>query len=217
MSSPVPSVSDLSGASVPNADGSGNAGGSVPVPSTAPVPAEEAKFTQADVDRLITARLAREREQAEAKATRAREQQAADTLVAQGQFQALAEQHARRAEQLEAELSQQNAFVDRYADSLRKINRARIKDWSDEAKALIPRGDDVDPVEQAEAIERAAALVERLRALEGSPGGGPPGSAAGRIRPPGNPPSPRAVGPAPDDAALADEKARLRARGTYLP
>jgi hypothetical protein len=197
---------------VPEGTTDANGGGTAGTPATTAVAEEQPKFTQADVDRLIATRLGREREQAEARTVRERERLAAAQLEADGQFKTLAEQHMRRVDELAAELTQHETILDRYAESLRKINKTRMKDWPDEAKALVPRGDEVDPVDQAEAIERAAPLVARLAELEGT-------SPMARVRPflPGNAPAPRPAAGTPDTSALDAERAKLRQKGIYAP
>lgn len=63
---------------------------------------EAAKFTQADVDRILTERLSKEKSKAEAAQKKAAEEAAAKALTEQGEYKTLAEQRAQRIAELEA-------------------------------------------------------------------------------------------------------------------
>ena len=67
--------------------------------------AQEQKFTQADLDRIINERLAKERQKADEKQKKAAEDAAAKTLAEQGEFKALAETRAARIAELEAAMA----------------------------------------------------------------------------------------------------------------
>lgn len=106
----------------------------------------ERTFTQADVDRIITERLAKERTKAESMATKAREEAERKAAEEQGRYQQLYEAAQKRIAEKEAELkAAQIASIKREVASrlnmpLALANRLQGEDEADieaDAKALL--------------------------------------------------------------------------------
>ena len=106
----------------------------------------ERTFTQADVDRIITERLAKERTKAESMATRAREEAERKAAEEQGRYQQLYEAAQKRIAEKDAELkAAQIASIKREVASrlnmpLALANRLQGEDEADieaDAKALL--------------------------------------------------------------------------------
>lgn len=168
----------------------------------------EKRFTQADVDRVVDARLKRERDAVSARADRERQEAANRAAAAQGEWQKLAGQHEARVRDLEAAQQTRDAEVEAYRKELSKVTRDQVKSWPEKLRKALPETD--DPLELSEAIRRLAPVADDLAA-----GGSQPMTQSPR---PGMPAAPRpAGGMTPDQAARQAEIARLRARGGYAP
>jgi hypothetical protein len=153
------------------------------------------KFTQADLDRAISARLERERKTAEDKV--ARERAAADTerMKQQQEWEELAKTHEQTLREREAEFEPIKTRYEALADlENKRINNA-MKDWPADARGLVPDTDDV--AARLAAFDRVNALLTK-------------GVLAPRT--PGNTPGPRPQA-GPDGAQKTEEY--LRANGRY--
>lgn len=106
-------------------------------------PAEEAKFTQADIERIIAERLDRERKKAEEKAAKAQAEAEAKALAEQNQFKELAEKHAQRIAQLEAI----EPKAQRYEAALVKLLEAQRKSIPEHVITLLDKLDVADQLE----------------------------------------------------------------------
>ena len=106
---------------------------------------EEAKFTQADVERIIAERLDRERKKAEEKAAKAQAEAEAKALAEQNQFKELAEKHAQRIAKLEAI----EPKAQRYEAALTKLLETQRKSIPEHVITLL---DKLDPADQLEWI-----------------------------------------------------------------
>lgn len=116
--------------------------------SQAPAP-QERTFTQADVDRLIGERLAKERSKAETMATKAREEAERKAAEEQGKYQELYEKAKRESAELESKLKAAEIA------SIKRDVAARLN--MPTALALRLQGDDEASIE-ADAKSLMAAL-----------------------------------------------------------
>jgi hypothetical protein len=160
-----------------------------------------AQYTQEDVDRLVAERLGSARAEAEAAATRAREQAEEQRLKAAGAWEKIAEERAGKVGELESINSQHEADLDAYREALRKHNKAQMADWPAVLRDAVPHGEDDDPLDVARAIESHRGVAKELA-----------GGASGRGGVPGLGSAPRPA-PGPDAAEQVDRY--LRSRGTY--
>ena len=106
-------------------------------------PAEEAKFTQADIERIIAERLDRERKKAEEKAAKAQAEAEAKALEEQKQYKELAEKHAARIAQLEAI----EPKAQRHEAALVKLLEAQRKSIPEHVITLLDKLDVADQLE----------------------------------------------------------------------
>lgn len=118
--------------------------------------APEAKFTQADIDRIVKERLERAEAKAQSKAQKAREEAEAKALEENQEFQKLAEQRAAKVSELEASSATLTERVEtvtaeneRYKGALDSILKAQREGIDDGVIALL---DKLDPVDQLEWI-----------------------------------------------------------------
>lgn len=114
----------------------------------------EPKFTQADIDRIVTERLERERKKSEANAQKAKEQAEAKALEEQQKFQELAEKRGTKVAELEstvgtltADLEAATEEAKRYKAALNGLLEKQRKAVPEHLVALL---DKLDPVEQLE-------------------------------------------------------------------
>lgn len=145
----------------------GNEGEPAPTGTTE---AKEPTFTQADIDRIITERLERERKKSEEKTKRATEEAQAKALEEQQKFQELAQQRGTKVAELEAlstelstKLEATDATAKRYQKALNTILAEQLKRVPDHLTGLLNR---LDPVEQ---LEWLAQNGEKLTAPSGVP------------------------------------------------
>lgn len=155
-------------------------------PVTPPDPkADEPRFTQADIDRIVKERLERAERTAQEKADAERKKLEEEQAKQQGEWQKLAEQRAADLEKLQNELK-----TERYNALRSKVATAHNLP-ADMATRLV--GDD-----EAALNEDAKRLAELI---------------APKTPPPGNGPSPKpagsAGGPSEDEARLAHRRATL--------
>lgn len=155
-------------------------------PETPPAPkADEPKFTQADIDRIVKDRLDRAEKASAEKLQKEQEAAEQKRLQEQGEFKTLAEKEKARADQLEATLKQ------------RDFDALRLKVATDNnlpaAWAVRLVGDD-EAALTADAKELAKTLVPATPV-------------------PGASPSPKSSGPA--GALSDDEARRTHSRGLY--
>ncbi len=132
----------------------------------------EAKFTQADVDRLIGERLKRAEESAAQKSRKAAEDAEAKALADSQKFKELSEKQAARLLELETAsgetgkaIEQLNADRDRYRKALEENVKERRKGLGEHIVALL---DNLDPIAQLDWLTKNAAK------LGGAAGGPPP-------------------------------------------
>lgn len=132
----------------------------------------EAKFTQADVDRMIGERLKRAEESAVQKSKEAATKAEAKALADSQQFKELSEKQAARLLELETAsgetgkaIEQLNADRDRYRKALEENVKERRKGVPEHIGALL---DALDPIAQLDWLTKNAAK------LGGAAGGPPP-------------------------------------------
>lgn len=111
----------------------------------------EKKFTQADLDRVVSERLEREKKQREKAATKAREEAEAKALEDQKEYQSLAEKRQEKIGELEAEVERLSGVVadvepkaKKYQATLEKELEARMEGVPDYIKGLLEGRDPVD-------------------------------------------------------------------------
>ena len=131
----------------------------------------EAKFTQADIDRIVGERLKRAEESAAQKSKEAAAKAEAKALADSQQFKELSEKQAARLLELETAsgetgkaIEQLNAERDRYRKALEENVKERKKGLGDHIISLL---DNLDPVSQLEWLTKNWAKL-------GSNAGGPP-------------------------------------------
>lgn len=147
-------------------------------PVTGPNDGQEAKFTQADLERIVGERLERERRKTEAATAKAQEEAEAARLKEQGLWQKAAEQAETKVKELSPQLEAATAEVTRWREIVTAQIDSEIKTWPAEVLALIPAAD-TDPLARYDAVNRTRPLAAKL---------------AGTPPPPGNGPNPRPVG-----------------------
>lgn len=149
----------------------------------------ERRFTQAEVDDVVKARLAEEQNRAKTRETAAQRKTAEEALAKNQEWQTLAEQRGTELEQTKTRAE----TADRYAERLNTWVESEIKDWPKEVTALDPGKDRLE--DRLTWIEQARPLAQRLASLPT-----PPSTEAGRRNsgPPANtPPTPPAGGEQP--------------------
>lgn len=120
---------------------------------------EEKKFTQKEIDAIISDRLAREKKAQEAAAEKLKKQAEEDALVKNQEFQKLADERGKRVAELEgqvAELTTVREQAERYKGALGKYLEAERKGLPKHVLTLLEK---LDPVDQ---IEYIAANREEL-------------------------------------------------------
>lgn len=138
-----------------------------------------AVFTQADVDRIVKDRLEREKTAREKVALKAKEDAEAEGLKKNQEWQALAQKHEARTNELLAKLDELEPLgdqVDRYKGALESYLVTEKKDLPKHVLVLLEM---LDPVEQ---IEYLAANREELGKVGGKLGGGVPASPEPKAR-----------------------------------
>jgi DNA repair exonuclease SbcCD ATPase subunit len=154
---PVPApASEPSTAQLPTDHGTGANAGQTQTVTDAGQDAGR-RYTQEDIDRVVSERLNRQRAQLAREAEEGR-------LKAQQEWQRLATQHEARVKELEPQLEALQAGLEARDAELLKTVKAETKDWPPEAKALIPH--EGDALAQMAAVDKARALVAKL----GEPG-----------------------------------------------
>lgn len=174
-----------------NTDGTATATGTQPANT-------EAKFSQADIDRIVKDRLDKERERIAKSQTEAQEkaerEAAEKKALEDGEFRKVIDAKETELSSLrpKAELAVElSTFVNETID-------AEIKEWPDEVKTLVPDAADV----QARAAE-----VKKLRPLAAKLSTAPPR--------PGNGRDPKPAGALSPAAELEHKKRELRQSGGY--
>lgn len=188
-------VADTDTQTNPNADASGNGG-------TDTQAAGERRFTQAELDAHIDARLKRERAATEAKS--AADKQAAETerLKQQAEWEKVANQHEQTVRELTPQLETAHARYAALAERNNKLIDQTIKDWPIEIRRLVPASDDV--AARLDAFDNAKSIFEKFGNVQ------TPNTQPYR---PGSAPSPRPG--APNKSAVDQEMERLQASGKY--
>lgn len=135
----------------------------------------EPKFTQADIDRIVTERLERERKKSDDKAQKAKEEAEAKALEEQQKFQELAEKRGTKVTELETsvtdlttKLETATAKAERFEAALNGLLEKQRKAVPEHLVALL---DKLDPVEQ---LEWLASNTDKLTV------GGVPGTPKGQ-------------------------------------
>lgn len=112
----------------------------------------EKVFTQAELDRIVADRLAREKTQREKAATKAREEAEAKALEEQKEYQQLAEKRQQKIADLEAEVQSLNESLSeiepkakKYQETLQKRLDAEMEGVPEHIQSLL---EDRDPVDQ---------------------------------------------------------------------
>lgn len=120
---------------------------------------QEAKFTQADIDRIVKERLDKAAKKSEEAQKKAAEEAAAKTLTEQGEYKTLAEQRAQRIAELEAESakgSEVAARLEKYESALKATVDNQLKALPDHLKPLLAK---LDLTEQMEWLSANAEKV----------------------------------------------------------
>jgi predicted nuclease with TOPRIM domain len=115
----------------------------------------------ADIQDYIK-RLRTENEEANKKAKReADEKSKAEEkrLAEQGEFKALAEKHETRVKELEPVQERYSKLAELTSQRI----QSEIKDWPAEAKALLPAGENIDPLALMDAVDKVRPIVEKLK------------------------------------------------------
>lgn len=130
----------------------------------------EPTFTQADIDRIVTERLERERKKSDEKARKAAEDVQAKALEEQSKFQELAQQRGTKVTELETsvadlttKLETAQKDTERYQKALTNILAEQLKRVPEHLTSLLSK---LDPVEQ---LEWLAANGEKLTNTNGVP------------------------------------------------
>lgn len=131
-----------------------------PDPKPAPTPptpaASEPKFTQEDVNRLITDRLAREQRVREAESKKAAEDAELKRLADQQEFKQIADKHESRVKELEPTVQSLTAERDAYQAHILADIDAAMKEWPEEFKELVPtEGDALNRLRAFQAASKA--------------------------------------------------------------
>lgn len=132
--------------------------------------AAEPKFTQSDVDRILTERLERERKKSDEKTRKAKEDAEAKALEDQQKFQELAQQRGTKVTELETsvatmatELEAAKATAERYEKALTNILAEQLKRVPEHLTSLLAK---LDPVEQLKWLTNNG---EKLTSTNGVP------------------------------------------------
>lgn len=185
--------------SPPTDDGTGPNAGT----QTSRAAEPERRYTQDDIDRVVSERLNRQKAQLAREAEEAR-------LKAQQEWQLLAQKHESRVKELEPTLEQMGEAIKARDALLLATVKAETKDWPAEAKALVPH--EADALAQMAAVDKARPLVAKLAEQASGAAGTQQGSQ--NWRPPGNTPGPRPA-QEPNKSLVERELERLRATGVY--
>ncbi len=135
----------------------------------------EKQFSQADVDRIVTDRLAREKEKSQRASQRAKEAAEAQALADQKEFEKLAEKRGQKVSGLEADLEERGGEleiatnqVERLTGALNTLLKAQREGLHE---YIIPLLDKMDPVDQLDYLVKNRELL-----MATTEGGGVPAS-----------------------------------------
>lgn len=133
-------------------------------------PVVEAKFTQDELDRIITARLAEEKRRNEAKNAEDRKKAAEKAALEAGEYKTVAEQRAAQILELEERLKQVDAEREEAETILNAQLEERFKTLPKELQGLIPSGNYKN---RYEAIVKAEEAAKKLvpQPAQGTPFG----------------------------------------------
>lgn len=132
-------------------------------------PGGDAKFTQADIDRIVADRLARERKQQEAEAKKAAEAAEAKALAENQKWQELAQKHEGTIQTLEgqlADLETTKQTLDKYKGALEAHLKTQREGLPAHILALL---DKLDVVDQLEYIAANAGELKKKTKVPGTP------------------------------------------------
>lgn len=111
---------------------------------------EEKKFTQKEIDAIISDRLAREKKSQEAAAEKLKKQAEEDALVKNQEFQKLADERGKRVAELESQVTELTTVreqAERYKGALDKYLEAERKGLPKHVLTLLEKLDPVDQIE----------------------------------------------------------------------
>lgn len=117
---------------------------------------DDKKFSQADLDRIVKERLAREKEKADAEAARARSEAEAEAAKKNGEFEKLAKQREGELVTARAEKESLAAQIVEYEalkTATQNMINAQIKDLPEATRELLT---DLSPVKQLEWLAKHA-------------------------------------------------------------
>jgi hypothetical protein len=118
--------------------------------------ADEARFTQADIDRMIKARLAEEETRTAKKTEADRKKTEEDALAKNAEWQTLAETRLTELTALKPQAERAAVLATR----MNTVIDAQIADWPDEVRALDPGADAIEA--RLDWLEKARALAAKL-------------------------------------------------------
>lgn len=179
--------------------GTANAAGAPPSNGQEPK-GGDARFTQADVERIVAERLERAQRKADEKAAKAREDAEAKALADQQEFKTLAEKRGAKLAELEGATAQQAAALEALQADKGRLEKA-LRTQVDALRANVPPhvATLLDKLDVAEQLEWLAANGDKLGGAQAAPK-------------PGVPPTPK---PRAGETDAQDEEARRAIAASY--
>lgn len=132
-------------------------------PASSTSTTDDRAFSQADVDRIVSERLAEEKRRNDARTADAAKKTKEEALRQAGEWQTLAEQRGTELATLQGATER----ADLLAKALNDVIKEQIADWPDEVKALDPGKDNVEA--RIAWMKSARPLADRLRAAPKAP------------------------------------------------
>lgn len=136
----------------------------------------EAKFTQADLDRIVTERLERERQKQEKVAEDARKKAEEEALATRQEFEKLAEQRGQTIDKLKPELEKAKADVETLQSRVQALEEAMRADVSAELNGLNLQASVAELLKGKDLLEQRTWLTAHREELKKSRGQGAPPS-----------------------------------------
>jgi DNA-binding transcriptional MerR regulator len=143
---------------------------------TATTSADDRRFTQADLDRIVSDRIAREKDAEKERTKKAQEAAREQERIKAGELQAVAEERAAKLADLEPKVATLTETLTARDDLIEQLIKPRVKALPEEFQALLPDGDIAARVTALLKVEKAAEKAQALRS-PGTPSG-PRGSGA---------------------------------------
>ena len=138
---------------------------------TATSSAEDRRFTQADLDRIVSDRIAREKDAEKERTKKAQEQAREQERIKAGELQAVAEERATRLAELEPKIETLTAERDGHAALIDRLMKDRIAALPEGFRNILKRARDVtERVELLADLEKEAANLATTRS-PGTPSG----------------------------------------------